>query len=109
MIGRMFCIARRCEPSSSRRIGFGDWIGGKAAIHQSQGFRFDMGPTILTIPNVLKRIYEEANRPIVPRTSPADTPILKSPKVPLTSIGVARLRNCGTLATGLRRRFIFSS
>jgi phytoene desaturase len=27
-----------------------------------QGFRFDMGPTILTIPRVLKRIYAEAGR-----------------------------------------------
>lgn len=36
------------------------WIGGKAAVLEEQGFRFDMGPTILTVPRVLKRIYEEA-------------------------------------------------
>ncbi|MFM7034580.1 MAG: phytoene desaturase family protein [Planctomycetia bacterium] len=38
------------------------WIGGKAAVLAEQGFRFDMGPTILTIPAVLKRIFAEAGR-----------------------------------------------
>lgn len=37
-----------------------DWTGGKACVHEEQGFRFDMGPTILTIPSVLKRVFEEA-------------------------------------------------
>ncbi len=37
-----------------------DWIGGKAAELEKDGFRFDMGPTILTLPEVLFRIYEEA-------------------------------------------------
>ena len=39
-----------------------DWLGGKAAQLASDGFRFDMGPTILTIPAVLKRIFAEAGR-----------------------------------------------
>jgi phytoene desaturase len=39
-----------------------DWIGGKAAVLESGGFRFDMGPTILTVPRVLRRIYAEAGR-----------------------------------------------
>lgn len=38
------------------------WLGGKAAILEAEGFRFDMGPTILTIPSVLARIYAEAGR-----------------------------------------------
>ena len=38
------------------------WVGGKAAVLEEQGFRFDMGPTILTIPRVLKRIFAEAGR-----------------------------------------------
>jgi diapolycopene oxygenase len=38
------------------------WVGGKAAVLAEQGFRFDMGPTILTIPGVLKRLYAEAGR-----------------------------------------------
>ena len=38
------------------------WVGGKAAVLAEQGFRFDMGPTILTIPAVLKRIFAEAGR-----------------------------------------------
>lgn len=37
-----------------------DWAGGKAAVLEEEGFRFDMGPTILTVPSVLKRIYSEA-------------------------------------------------
>ena len=41
-----------------------DWTGGKAAVHEEAGFRFDMGPTILTIPAVLKRIFDEANQPL---------------------------------------------
>ena len=41
-----------------------DWTGGKAAVYEEAGFRFDMGPTILTIPAVLKRIFDEANQPL---------------------------------------------
>ncbi len=37
-----------------------DWLGGKAAQLQEDGFRFDMGPTIVTVPSVLYRIFEEA-------------------------------------------------
>jgi len=37
-----------------------DWLGGKAAVLNENGFRFDMGPTILTVPSVLRRIFSEA-------------------------------------------------
>ncbi len=40
------------------------WLGGKAAVLEQQGFRFDMGPTILTLPSVLRRIFAEAKRPL---------------------------------------------
>jgi len=40
------------------------WLGGKAAVLQAQGFRFDMGPTILTLPGVLRRIFQEAGRSV---------------------------------------------
>ena len=40
------------------------WLGGKAAQLNRDGFRFDMGPTILTVPSVLKRIFSEAKKPI---------------------------------------------
>ena len=36
------------------------WLGGKAAQHEDSGYRFDMGPTILTVPSVLERIFSEA-------------------------------------------------
>jgi phytoene desaturase len=39
-----------------------DWLGGKAAVWEQDGFRFDMGPTILTVPRVLDRIFAEAGR-----------------------------------------------
>ncbi len=39
-----------------------DWLGGKAAVLALDGFRFDMGPTILLMPSVLKRIFAEAGR-----------------------------------------------
>ncbi|RYD76394.1 MAG: FAD-dependent oxidoreductase, partial [Verrucomicrobiaceae bacterium] len=39
-----------------------DWLGGKAAVLREEGFRFDMGPTILTLPSVLRRIFSEAGR-----------------------------------------------
>lgn len=39
-----------------------DWLGGKAAVLSAEGFRFDMGPTILTVPRVLERIFAEAGR-----------------------------------------------
>ena len=44
------------------------WLGGKAAVlnlpsPDGRGnFRFDMGPTILTVPRVLRRIFAEAGR-----------------------------------------------
>ncbi|CAA9399468.1 MAG: Diapolycopene oxygenase [uncultured Rubellimicrobium sp.] len=40
------------------------WLGGKAAVLEEGGFRFDMGPTILTMPRVLERIFAEAGRDI---------------------------------------------
>ena len=41
-----------------------DWLGGKAAVFEAQGFRFDMGPTILTVPKVLERIFSEGGEKI---------------------------------------------
>ncbi len=38
------------------------WLGGKAAQLKEAGFRFDMGPTILIQPSVLRRIFTEAGR-----------------------------------------------
>lgn len=38
------------------------WLGGKAAVHEDKGFRFDMGPTIVTVPSVLRRIFAEAGQ-----------------------------------------------
>jgi phytoene desaturase len=39
-----------------------EWVGGKAAVLEEDGYRFDMGPTILTVPRVLGRIFAEAGR-----------------------------------------------
>lgn len=36
------------------------WVGGKAAQLHAHGFRFDMGPTILIMPSVLRRVFAEA-------------------------------------------------
>ena len=41
-----------------------NWLGGKAAVLEQDGFRFDMGPTILTVPSVLARIFSEAERSV---------------------------------------------
>ncbi len=38
------------------------WLGGKAADLYEGGFRFDMGPTILTVPSILRRVFSEAGR-----------------------------------------------
>ena len=38
------------------------WLGGKAAQLKEDGFRFDMGPTILIQPSVLRKIFAEAGR-----------------------------------------------
>ncbi len=37
-----------------------EWLGGKAAQLTGNGFRFDMGPTILIQPSVLRKVFEEA-------------------------------------------------
>lgn len=39
-----------------------DWVGGKAVQLAADGYRFDMGPTILTLPSVLRRVFAEAGR-----------------------------------------------
>jgi diapolycopene oxygenase len=39
-----------------------EWLGGKAAQLTGSGFRFDMGPTILIQPAVLRRIFAESGR-----------------------------------------------
>lgn len=39
-----------------------EWLGGKAAELATDGYRFDMGPTILIYPSVLRKIFAEANR-----------------------------------------------
>lgn len=39
-----------------------DWIGGKAAVWRQSGYRFDMGPTILICPSVLRKIFSEAGK-----------------------------------------------
>ncbi|NND96471.1 MAG: phytoene desaturase [Pirellulaceae bacterium] len=41
-----------------------EWLGGKAAVLEREGYRFDMGPTILTLPSVLRRIFNESGRNI---------------------------------------------
>ncbi|MEM7425721.1 MAG: phytoene desaturase family protein [Pseudomonadota bacterium] len=41
-----------------------EWVGGKAAELNQEGFRFDMGPTILTVPQALYKVFEEAGRKI---------------------------------------------
>jgi phytoene desaturase len=38
------------------------WLGGKAAQLNEQGFRFDMGPTILIQPSMLRKLFAEAGR-----------------------------------------------
>ncbi|MEO8725479.1 MAG: phytoene desaturase family protein [Acidobacteriaceae bacterium] len=38
------------------------WTGGKAAQLTAHGYRFDMGPTILIQPKVLRKIFSEAGR-----------------------------------------------
>jgi diapolycopene oxygenase len=38
------------------------WIGGKAAVLRKSGYRFDMGPTILICPSILRKIFAEAGR-----------------------------------------------
>ena len=38
------------------------WLGGKAAPLEADRFRFDMGPTILTVPEILGRVFAEAGR-----------------------------------------------
>ncbi len=45
-----------------RLLETNSWLGGKAAVHEDKGFRFDMGPTIVTVPSVLRRIFGEAGQ-----------------------------------------------
>ncbi len=37
-------------------------VGGKMNVWEQSGYRFDMGPTIITMPGVLERLFESAGR-----------------------------------------------
>ncbi|WP_263383278.1 phytoene desaturase family protein [Granulicella arctica] len=39
-----------------------EWLGGKAAQLRAEGFRFDMGPTILIQPSMLRKVFAEAGK-----------------------------------------------
>ena len=41
-----------------------EWLGGKAAVFEEGGYRFDMGPTIVTLPRVLARVLAEAGEEV---------------------------------------------
>jgi len=43
------------------------WPGGKAAVWEEGGYRFDMGPTILTLPSVFERVFAEAGLKLAER------------------------------------------
>ena len=43
------------------------WLGGKAAALNVEGYRFDMGPTILTMPSVLEKLFAEAGHSLQSR------------------------------------------
>ena len=45
-----------------RRVEGNAELGGKAVVLSEEGFRFDLGPTIVTVPEVLHRIFAEAGR-----------------------------------------------
>ena len=47
---------------SVRLLEANAFVGGKAAVLKQDGFRFDMGPTIVTVPAVLERIFAECGR-----------------------------------------------
>ncbi len=49
-----------CREEEVTVVEKNDWFGGKAALLEDRGYRFDMGPTILTLPSVLRRIFSEA-------------------------------------------------
>ena len=58
------------------------WLGGKAAVLEEGGFRFDMGPTILTMPRVLARAKAQpAARPerahALEALTPRETEVLR--------------------------------
>jgi diapolycopene oxygenase len=39
-----------------------DKIGGKLNFLQAQGYTFDLGPSILTLPHLLERLFERSSR-----------------------------------------------
>ncbi|MFM8872854.1 MAG: hypothetical protein ACKOJI_05795, partial [Phycisphaerales bacterium] len=52
-------------PRSAVRVQHvGHPVGGKMNVLREQGFTFDMGPTILTMPNVVRAITSALSRPL---------------------------------------------
>jgi len=39
-------------------------IGGKLNQLEKQGFRFDLGPSIIILPHLFRRLFERAGRPV---------------------------------------------
>ena len=38
------------------------WTGGKAAVYEEGGFRFDMGPSLFTLPHLVDELFELAGK-----------------------------------------------
>src|SRR5262249_10204603 len=97
------------------------WLGGKAAVLQSQGFHFDMGPTILTLPSVLRRIFGEAHHkleahleliglaPKWPCFSPDGTTLALLANVETMCQELERFASDERVAAGYRRFLDFSA
>ena len=64
LAGLAAAVVARARGHAVTLVEKNDWLGGKAAVLEAGGFRFDMGPTILTVPRVLKRVFAEAGRDI---------------------------------------------
>ena len=39
-----------------------DWIGGKLSEHKAEGYTFDLGPSILTLPHIFERLFEASGK-----------------------------------------------
>ena len=75
-----------------------EWLGGKAAVLEQDGFRFDMGPTIVTLPSVLRRIFSEAGRDLDDLVADVLSHHIEPGRIAVAVAGEPHKRACASFA-----------
>ena len=64
--GLSAAIRLRCQGHQVHVYEANSYPGGKLTEFSAEGYRFDMGPSLFTLPKLIEELFELANKPIAP-------------------------------------------